>query len=139
MKRERYSISKYNSFEVRTIIKQDTYYFGIELMDKTPWEERKGVKTLIEKYADNYFYVIENWIYNYLIKNDLQSIDDNNIDYELIDWLLTNDDIKRLGKPMLDYRIIAKIIFTVECNLDKKSTRIGHCWGEISLRENVKE
>jgi len=133
---EKYSISKYNSFEVKMNIHQDTYYFGLNAMDRTPWESRKGVKESIKKFSKEYFSVIENWIFNYLIKNNLQSIEDSKIEKELIEWLLTNEDIKKLEKPIMDRRIISKIVFTVNCNLDKKSKKIYHCWGEVGLKNN---
>jgi hypothetical protein len=137
IKRQNYSLNKYNELEAMAIIWENTYYFGKNTVkNRTSWEEQKGVKKLIESYANDYFYVIENWIYNYLIKNNRKSVKDDEIEYMLIEWLLTNDEIKQLEPSTIDKRIIAKIIFTVNLNMDKKSKRITHCWGEINLKTN---
>lgn len=134
LEQEKYSLAKYNTFEVHMNIRQDTYYSGFKMIDKTPWELRKGVEDTIKKGSEKYFYIVENWLYNYLIKNKLKSIEYNEIEKELVEWLLTNEEIKKLETPTMGRRIIVKIIFTINCNLGKQSKRLDYCWGEVSLK-----
>lgn len=47
----------------------------------------------IDKYAEQFFDVVDMWVYNYLIRNNHTSVDNSIVEYSLVEWMLTNPEI----------------------------------------------
>lgn len=135
-KRGEYCISGYNIDEAVNHINYACFvkreYFEC---DYKSLFEKEEVKEIINKYREAYYATVENYVYNYLVKNDLHSIDCNIILKEIVDWLISNKYVSTDIKKYEDKRIIARIVFECFKQIRKKSVRLAFIWGELSLKE----
>lgn len=129
-----YSISKYNKFEA-TICLEDAcndYHF----YNTKSWIERKETIDLINELCKKYYFIIENYIYVWLLKHNVETTTENDdLDREIVDWLLLNSpEIKEKIKYPNEKRIISKVVFDCSLKFNSKSKKINYIWGEYFLR-----
>lgn len=129
IKEEEYDAYAYNYLDLERIIKR-TSNGKIDEKEIFPWFENRKTKKMIHVYAEQYGVFIENWIYNYLLKNHKQNIKLEVINSDLVNWLLLNDTIKKDIISPFDKRILTKAINTA-CT---KFTRLQFVWGELSIK-----
>jgi|LSQX01.1.fsa_nt_gb hypothetical protein len=130
-----YSTRKYNLLESKMLIQDATYINETSIrMNLKPWDEKSEVKKAINEYTEKFFGIVENYIYNYMMQNNKTVLDCKEIDKQLVDWLSSNLYIKNIAKWPNDKRIVAKIIFNISLQLDKKSKRLSYCWAEYTLK-----
>lgn len=135
---EVYSPGKYTMLDAKVLIDNIAYY-KFNSIKPTLWESQPGVKSKIDKYSIDYFYVVENFIYNYLLNSGKEFVDKRPIDILVVDWLLKNEKlVKDIDSQFDEKKIVYKIVFNIALQLDKKSTRVTYCWGEYSLKDNTK-
>lgn len=129
-----YSISKYNLLELKMLILNATYTNEICIrMNLKPWDEKKEVKNVLNQYPEKFFFIVENYIYNYMVQNKKTIVNSREIQKQLVDWLLTSPFIKEVVKWPDEKRIVTKIVFNISLQMNEKSKRISYCWGEYTL------
>ena len=102
--------------------------------EAVPWDTKKEIKAQIDNLSDAYFGVIENWIYNRLLRSKSACITSSDIEVELAEWLSSNsDEIKTLIDDPFKTRIYSKMISTISNQLKRKSKRIYYVWGEYHM------
>ncbi len=131
-----YSTRKYNMLETKLIILDATYINenSIRFRQK-PWDEKANVKKEITEFTKKFYDVVENYVYNYMIKNNITNIEINKINNQLVDWLLTNPKIKEIAEWPDQKRIVTQIVFNISLYIDKKSNRLSYCWAEFRLKK----
>lgn len=134
VERECYSTSKYNELEAITCLQNACEDF--HFLESKSWIERKETVDLINKLCKKYYFIIENYIYVWLIQHNVESTTEkDNLNYEMVDWLLLNSpEIKEIIKYPTDKRIISKMIFDCSLKFNCKSKKINFIWGEYSLK-----
>ena len=129
-----YSIQRYNIYEAYE--KLLNIYFDRRLKNLS-WLEKKETCKHIDNICKSYYYIIENYIYVWLLKNNVKEADSDLLMHETAEWLLFNSqDIKNIVKDSTDKRIICRAIFDCSLKFSRYSKRIDFIWGQYSLREN---
>lgn len=128
MQKETHAFSAYNHIEAGTVVLS----IAIDLPQQKPWKESE--KELINKYAVNFFDVVNNWIHNYLIKNHLDTCDLSRIEGELVEWLLQHPDIKAWVRSPYEKRKITAVIFEIALSMKENSQNLNYCWGAFSRK-----
>lgn len=135
IKMEQYSFHEFNFIEARSKIYEIAYLNYVFTKPRLVWYEEKEIKTKIEKYVVEFFSLIELKVYNCLIKTKEKELESDVIEYEIVDWLMTNPELKELVKTPYDKRIIARIFFLACLDMKKKSDRVDFVWGTFSLKK----
>lgn len=129
-----YSINKYNELEAIICLRDacDDYHS----LDTKSWIEREETVALINELCRKYYCIIENYIYVWLLKNNVETTTEkDNLNREIVDWLLSKSpEIKEKFKFPDEKRIISKVVFDCSLKFNSKSKRINYVWGEYSLK-----
>lgn len=129
-----YSISKYNELEAIICLRDacDDYHS----FNTKSWIERKETIALINELCRKYYCIIENYVYVWLLKNNVETTTEkDDLDREIVDWLLLNSpEIKEKFKFPDEKRIINKVVHDCSLKFNSKSKRINYVWGEYSLK-----
>lgn len=130
-----YSISKYNQLEAKLCISDACAFkqYGFNTF-KTCWLEKTEIKKTIDEYSNAYYPIIETFVWNYMLKNNLKSTSNQQLEREITDWLLQNDVFKQIAKFPSDKRIIVKIVFTCFIMINNQSSRLSYVWDEFSIK-----
>ena len=129
-KREMYWPSAYNYLDALEVL----LFISTDMKQCKPWTE--GEKKQIKKYADQFFDVVNVWIYNYMLQRGGISCNASEIRYELVDWLLTNPELDAWVKSPYDKRKVSEIVFNISLQMSQRSEKVDFCWGEYSLKED---
>lgn len=132
---EQYWPTKFNFIEARSMLYHIAYLWNSIKLD-IPWDEEEEYKQNIEKYGEQFFAVIENWIWNYMLKHNIDCLKIDTIIFNLVDWLMTNRELKGLVKTPYDKRIISAIVTSAKFKMNKKSKLLNYYWDEFTLKEN---
>lgn len=108
-----------------------------DFINSKSWIERKETIQLIEELCGKYYYIIENYIYVWLLRREVKTIsEENDLTKEITDWLINNsEEIKVIAKFPDNKRIISKVVFNCSLMMNRKSKKVQYVWGEYSLRE----
>jgi len=125
-KNEMYDCVEYNLFDAQDVL------LAISIGEKPtrPWKNDK----LIDYYANVFFEIIDSWVYNYFIRNNLKSCEFSEIKYELVDWLMFQPDIKKWVKHDYDKRKITQMVLIASVMMNRRSRRIEFVWNIYSLK-----
>ena len=127
-----YSTSKYNELEAITCLQDacNDYHF----YNTKSWIERKETIDLINELCKKYYFIIENYIYVWLLKHNVKTTTEkDDLNREIVDWLLANSpEIKE--KVKYEKRIVSKVVFDCSLKFESKSEKISYIWGEYSLK-----
>lgn len=135
VEKENYSIRKYNSFEAKLCLQNACTDFNF-VKCKSWIEDKKTIK-LINELCGKYYYIIENYIYVWLLRKNITTTSEHEeLDKEITDWLINNSpEIKEVAKFPSDKRIINKVVHDCSIMMNSKSEKIQYVWGEYSLRK----
>ena len=128
IQKEQYSSTQYNYMNAAEVM----LFISLDIPQQKTWKENE-IKQ-IRKHASDFFEVVNLWIYNYLIKNQLTSCDLELIKYELVDWLLQNPELKAWVKHPYDNRKISAMVSEIALSMNKKSENLNYYWGEFSFK-----
>ena len=101
--KEKYSASEYNYMDAENVL----LHISLDMPQQKPWKEEE--KLQIEKYAESFFPVVNLWVYNYLTKNHLSSCDADQIEYDLVEWLLQHPELRAWVNHPYEKRKISNI------------------------------
>ena len=98
---------------------------------------QKETKAEINQLKKKYYPVIENHIYNYLVKESLTESEDHEIiQRDTVDWLCNNsEEIKNYIDDPRKMRAISCVVFECSVQFEHQPSRVGYCWGTYSLRK----
>jgi len=135
VKSQCYSTSKYNLLEAQLCLQDACTDFNI--INSKSWIERKETIKLIEELCGKYYYIIENYIYVWLLRKDSATTsEETDLAKETTDWLINNSpEIKEIAKFPDDKRIISKVVFNCSLMMNRKSKKVQYVWGEYSLKK----
>lgn len=129
-----YSTSKYNELEAIICLQDacDDYHF----FNTQSWIERKETVDLINELCKKYYFIIENYVYVWLLRHNVETTTEkDNLNREIVDWLLLNSpEIKEKIKYPDEKRIISKVVFDCSLKFESKSKKVSYVWGEYSLK-----
>lgn len=132
--RKHYSTGKYNEFEAITCLRDacDDYHF----CNTKSWIERKATVDLINELCKKYYFIIENYVYVWLLRHNVETTTEkDDLNREIVDWLLLNSpEIKEKIKFPSDKRIISKVVFDCSLKFESKSVKVSYVWGEYCLK-----
>lgn len=132
--RKHYSTGKYNEMEAITCLRDacDDYHF----CNTKSWIERKETLDLINELCKKYYFIIENYVYVWLLRHNVETTTEkDNLNREIVDWLLLNSpEIKEKVKFPNEKRIISKVVFDCSLKFESKSVKVSYVWGEYSLK-----
>lgn len=130
-----YSISKYNLLEAQLCLQDACTDFN--LINSKSWIERKETIKLIEELCGKYYYIIENYIYVWLLRKDSATTSEKaDLDKEITDWLISNSpEIKKIARFPSDKRIINRVVHDCSLMMNRKSKKVDYVWGEYSLKK----
>ncbi len=135
---QNYSIQKYNHYEALSKLVDSLY--DDKFVVSVSWLEKKENVDLINRLCREYFYIIENYVYNWLIKNNRDCVSVFDIEYELTDWLVENaPGIKEIIRFSSDRRIVCKAIHNCSLQFNQYSKKLDYVWAEYLLKHNTKE
>lgn len=131
---EEYSLAKYNLRDV-------LYNLGILceghfIWTGGSWIEWKSNIAMINKLCKKYYYVIENYIYTWLLKHHVNStVADEDLRREVTDWLMENSpEIKeKLEGPQVK-RLLSHVVYDCSLKFRDKSTRVNYKQNVYFLR-----
>lgn len=126
--KEKYTASEYNYMEVETVLMLISH----DMPQLKPWKEEE--KKQIETYAENFFAVVNHWIYNYLKKHHLSSCDAELIERDLVEWLLQHPQLRAWVKHPYEKRKISAVIFNIALAMKHKSPNLDYCWATFILK-----
>ncbi len=129
IQKEQHSYTAYNYMDATEVM----LCLSLDMPQQKVWKEKD--KNQIKKYANDYFDVVNLWVYNYLIKNHLSFCDIDVVKYEIIDWLLQNPEMKAWVKHPYDKRKISAILFEIALSMNERSPNLNYCWREFSLKD----
>lgn len=130
-----YAIQGYDFFEMSLILSEACHDFWM------PHEKgflyQKETKAEINQLKKKYYPVIENHIYNYLVKESLTESEDHEIiQRDTVDWLCNNsEEIKNYIDDPRKMRAISCVVFECSVQFEHQPSRVGYCWGTYSLRK----
>lgn len=128
VQKEQYSSTEYNYMNAAEVM----LLISLDMPQHKTW--KKTEKTQIKKYANDFFTVVNLWVYNYLIKNHLSSCDLDILEYELVDWLLQNPELKAWVKHPYDKRKISAVVSEIALSMNKESPNLNYYWREFSFK-----
>lgn len=130
---ENYSFRKYNTSEASLYLLDACVDFHY---DRKSWLEVKKTVNLINELCRKYYFIIENYVYNWLIKHRIcTTTEEYDLQREIVDWLLTKSpEIKGIIKFPSEKRIISKVVFDCSLKFSSKSKKVDYVWGEYSLK-----
>lgn len=128
IQKETHAFSPYNHIEAGTVILN----IALDLPQQKTWKEKE--KDQIEKYAADFFDVVNWWINNYLIRNHLSMCDLSLMECELVEWLLQHPELNAWVKNSYEKRKISAVIFEIALSMKEKSPNLNYCWGAFSRK-----
>lgn len=131
---ECYVTRKYNEWEMVTCLQEACSDACI--IDSRSWMEKKETVDLINELCRKYYFIIENYVYVWLIRHDIKAtVPAGDVEREIVDWLLSNSaEINKIIKYPTDKRIISKVVFDCSLKFNSKSKKVNLVWGEYSLK-----
>lgn len=135
IKRQCYSISKYNLLEAQLCLQNACTDFPTT--NRESWLEKSKNIKLIEELCGRYYYIIENYIYVWLLRKASETTwEEVDLIEEITDWLINNSsEIKEIVKFPDDKRIISKVVFDCSLMMNRRSKKVQYIWGEYSLKK----
>jgi len=134
LENEMYSTGKYNWLEALCCLLDacDDYH----IIHTKSWIERQENIDLVNDLCRKYYYVIENYIYAWLLKHHVNSTGGNiDLQREVVDWLLAKSpEIKEKNGSLGDKRIVMQVVHDCSLKFGEKSKKIDYVWAEYSLR-----
>ena len=130
-----FAIQGYDFLEISLILSSAGNEFWIPT--RRGFLYQKETIEQIENLKDKYYSVIENYIYNYMIKASLTSLENNEeIQRSTVEWLCENsEEIKEYIKfDVTRKRAVSRVVFECSVQFEKNSSRLGYCWGTYSLK-----
>lgn len=130
---ELYSINKYNEWEAVACLRDacEDYHSS----NTKSWLERRETIDLINELCRKYYYIIENYVYVWLIRHNVETTENYDLNREIVDWLLINSpEIKAKFRFPDEKRIICKMVFDCGLQFNSKSQKVNLVWGEYSLK-----
>lgn len=130
-----FAIQGYDFLEISLILSSAGNEFWIPTR-KGFLYQKETIKQ-IENLKEKYYGVIENYIYNYMVKASLTSLENNEeIQRSTVEWLCENsEEIKEYIKfDMTRKRAVSRAVFECSVQFEKSSSRLSYCWGTYSLR-----
>lgn len=127
--KEKYSISEYNYMEAEGVLLD----IALDMPQRKPWKVKE--QKTIDKYAEQFFDVVDMWVYNYLIRNNLTSVDNSIVEYSLVEWMLTNPEIKDWVEHEYDKRKVNTVVHKISLEMNSKSKKLNYYWGCYSLKK----
>lgn len=131
---DNYSTRKYNRFDAHIEL-LNVYWDDSVHVKSIPWDEKPETKKLLKKYSDAYFGIIEQYVWNYMIKNRLTWTNDQNLDREIADMFLQHEPFKKIAKYPSDKRIVMKIIHMAFLMMNTRSSLLNYYWDEFSMKD----
>lgn len=128
VQKEQYSSTEYNYMNATEVM----LLISLDMPQHKTW--KKAEEEQIKKYANDFFDVVNLWINNYLIKNHLSLCDLDDIEYELVDWLLQNPELKAWVKHPYDKRKISTVVSEIALSMNKESPNLNYYWREFSFK-----
>lgn len=101
------------------------YFFSCDMPEELPFSQSNREE--IEKIAKNYRMIIENWIYNYILRN-------GSTEYRVIKLELVPILKEFFPETVEAERILDRAIFSVCCDFRKYDGRVNMIWNEISIK-----
>ncbi len=131
---ECYTTRKYNEWEMVTCLQEACS--DICIIDSKSWIEKKETVDLINELCRKYYFIIENYVYVWLLKHNIETtVPADDLEREIVDWLLSNSpEIKEIVKYPTDKRIVSKVVFDCSLKFNSKSKKVNLVWGEYSLK-----
>ena len=126
---EQYRSGSYNYMEITQILLD----ISIGLKQPKPWLYL--CENEIDDYADAFFDIVNMWIYNYMIRNDINTCDLADIELLITDWLLEQDDIRKWIEHPFEKRKVSRMVFAISLKIRTESKLLDFCWGAYSLRK----
>lgn len=130
-----FAIQGYDFLEISLILSSAGNEFWIPTR-KGFLYQKETIKQ-IENLKEKYYGVIENYIYNYMVKASLTSLENNEeIQRSTVEWQCENsEEIKEYIKfDMTRKRAVSRAVFECSVQFEKSSSRLSYCWGTYSLR-----
>lgn len=130
-----FAIQGYDFLEISLILSSAGNEFWIPTR-KGFLYQKETIKQ-IENLKEKYYGVIENYIYNYMVKASLTSLENNEESQRsTVEWLCENsEEIKEYIKfDMTRKRAVSRAVFECSVQFEKSSSRLSYCWGTYSLR-----
>lgn len=129
-----YSTNKYNELEAIVCLRDACSDFHFD--NTKCWIEREETIDLINELCKKYYFVIENYVYVWLLKhNVVTTTEKDDLNHEIVDWLLLNSpEIKEKIRYPSEKRIISKMVFDCSLKFSCKSKKVNYVWGEYSLK-----
>lgn len=133
--RENYSVKRYNSLEAKMclISASHMYEYGYRKA-RMSWLDDPKVKKTVAEYSKAYYPIVETYIWNIMMKKNIRFMDNPDLDIEITDWLLKNDEFKKIAKFPDDKRIVCKIVHECFLMIERKSERLSYCWSEFTVK-----
>lgn len=129
-----YSMRKYNELEAITCLMAacDDYDFYVT----ESWLELKDNIDLINELCRKYYFIIENYVYSWLLKHHVRTTTEtDHLRREIVDWLLSDaPEIKEKIKDPSDKRIINRVVFDCSCKFNSQSKKVNYIWDEYSRK-----
>ena len=97
-------------------------------------EHFQKVKKTVAEYSKAYYPIVETYIWNIMMKKNIRFMDNPDLDIEITDWLLKNDEFKKIAKFPDDKRIVCKIVHECFFMIERKSERLSYCWSEFTVK-----
>lgn len=132
IEKQKYEVGKYNLSDATDVILLDL--LGNAHRQK-PWFKRRKVRKKINKYKKDFYSIIENWVYMYILKSNSNTVKMQDYILELYNWLLGSKMFKELNPLSYEQRIVCRMAYETVLSFSKKSKKLDHCWYETSLRE----
>ena len=133
--RENYSVKRYNRLEAKMclISASHMYEYGYRKA-RMSWLDDPKVKKTVAEYSKAYYPIVETYIWNIMMKKNIRFMDNPDLDIEITDWLLKNDEFKKIAKFLDDKRIVCKIVHECFLMIERKSERLSYCWSEFTVK-----
>lgn len=134
MEQEVYSIEKYDGVEATICLLGACDEHCI--LNTKSWIDRQENVDLVNKLCRKYYYLIENYIYAWLLKHHVDSTEKNdNLQREVVDWLFANSsEIEGELSTLKGKRILSQVVFDCSLKFKEKSRKVNYVWGEYHLR-----
>ena len=134
MEREVYSIEKYDCVEATICLLGacDEHH----ILNTKSWIDRQENIDLVNELCKKYYYLIENYIYAWLLKHHASSTGENDeLQREVVDWLFENSpEIKKRLTTVKSKIILSQVVFDCSLKFKDKSRKVNYVWGEYYLR-----
>lgn len=86
-----------------------------DFINSKSWIERKETIQLIEELCGKYYYIIENYIYVWLLRREVKTTsEENDLTKEITDWLINNsEEIKVIANSQIIRELLVKLCLIV--------------------------